>query len=412
MGKELKIAYLTPHIRCDPNRTQFQRPKHLSLKNALFVFTGKETVLPKEIGKRVRIIRGPLKFGRFSARPLFSIWCVYKVLGLHRKYRFDLVYSTYDCYSSVSAAILKIIGFNWVADIWDHPESWKGIREKSIKKRLLVNVPRTMFCQIIKRALRYADLVISVIPSAIVKFHINPKRIFAVTNGVDLSITKPRGLKRSNAEFRVFYVGFLMRERGLDLILHAMGMLKGRTEGLKLILVGDARGEDLNYLDRTVKLLGLEKQVKFHGRLNHRKVLDLIEGSDVCLCALPAGELFDIAYPIKIFEYMAMGKAVVATKLKGVSEVITDEVDGLLVKPGDTREMADAVFRIYKNPVLRERLETSAKRTAKKYDWKIVNGKINEKLAEFYDQKKLGNKVIVSEERFLHGDDEHVSTEG
>jgi glycosyltransferase involved in cell wall biosynthesis len=379
MEKEIRIAYLTPHIRCDPNRTQFQRPKYLSLKNTLFIFAGKETVLPEEIERKLRIIRGPLKFGRLSARPLYPIWCIYKVLTLHRKFRFDLVYSTYDCFSSASAAILKLIGFKWVADIWDHPELWKGVREKDIKKMLLVNIPRILAFQIVKKTLKHADLVISVIhPSALAKFRISPQKIFAVTNGVDLSITKPKGLKRSNAEFRVFYIGFLMKERGLDLMLHAMAMLKGKIEGLKLILVGDARREDVVYLNRTIKKSGLEELVDFHGRLSHEDVLTLMEVSDVCLFPFPRIETVNCIYPVKIFEYMAMGKAIVATRLKGISEVIRDEVNGLLVGPDDPREMADAIFKIHENPNLRKRLEVNAQKDAEKYDWKIINEKINE----------------------------------
>jgi glycosyltransferase involved in cell wall biosynthesis len=385
MGKGLKIAYLTPHIRCDPNRTQFQRPKGLSLKNTLFIFTGKEAALPEECERELRIMRGPLKFGRLSARPLYPIWCIYKVLTLNRKFRFDLVYSTYDCYSSMSAAILKFMGLRWVADIWDHPELWKGVREKDIKRTLLVHVPRIVAFQIVKKTLKHADLVISAIhPSALTKFRISPQKTFEVTNGVDLSITKPRGLKRSDAEFRVFYVGFLMKERGLDLMLHAMAMLKERIEDLRFILVGDARREDLVYLDRTVKKLGLKDQVDFLGKLNHNDVLTLMEGSDVCLFPFPRIETVNCIYPVKIFEYMAMGKAIVATRLKGISSVIKDGVNGLLVEPGDAREMADAIFRIYENPDLRERLEANAKKVAEEYDWKVINEEINKKLAEFY----------------------------
>jgi len=55
----------------------------------------------------------------------------------------------------------------------------------------------------------------------------------------------------------------------------------------------------------------------------------------------------------------------------------------LLVEPGDAREMADAIFRIHENPGLRERLEANAKKVAERYDWKVINVKISEKLAEF-----------------------------
>jgi len=316
------------------------------------------------------------------ARPLYPVWCVYQVLRLHRKSQFDLVYSTYDCFSAISAAFLKLMGLKWIADIWDHPELWKETREEDIKKILLINVPRVAAFQIVRRALKYADLVISAIhPSALAKFRISPQKTFAVTNGVDLSITRPIGLKRSNTEFRVVYVGFVMKERGLNLMLHTMAMLKKRIKGLKLILVGDARKEDVAYLDKSVKSSGLKAQVAFLGRQDHKKVLNLIEASDVCLYPFPRMETINCIYPVKIFEYMAMGKAIVATKLKGVSEVMRDGINGLLVDPADPREMADAIFRIYENTDLRRVLEANAKKGAEEYDWNIINGKINKMIS-------------------------------
>lgn len=381
MRKRLRIAYLTPHIRCDPNRTQFQRPKYLGLKNTLFIFTGKQTVLPEEIERKLRIIRGPLEFGRLSSRPLYPLWCIFKVLMLHKKFRFDLVYSTYDCFSSVSATILKLMGFRWVADIWDHPELWKETREKDIRKTLLVHVPRVVAFQIAKRGFKFADLVISAIhPSALAKFRISPQKIFAVTNGVDLSVTKPKGLKRLNAGFKVFYVGFLMKERGLGMMLHATAMLKGRIEGLRFILVGDARREDVTYLVGTVKKLGLEDNVDFLGRLNHEDVLTLMEGSDVCLFPFPRLEAVNCIYPVKIFEYMAMGKAIVATRLMAISEIIENGVNGLLVQPNNVEDMSNAILAIFKDKKLREKLERNSFKSAPKYDWELINEKVNRKI--------------------------------
>lgn len=80
-----------------------------------------------------------------------------------------------------------------------------------------------------------------------------------------------------------------------------------------------------------------------------------------------------------------MGKAIVSTRLTGTSVIITNGVNGLLVQPDDPREMVDAIFKIYENPNLKERLEANARKAVKKYDWKIINEKISKKLAEFYD---------------------------
>lgn len=382
--KKLKIAYLSPFIKEDPNRTQYQRPKHLSLRNTLFLFTGRETIIPQEIERNVTIVRGPLDFER--TKVLYQIWCLYKVLMLHRKFRFDLVYSTSHYFSSVPAFVLKFLGFRWVADIWDHPELpsriWEANRRKNIRG-FLGYIASVIGVQIMKKGLKCADLVISAIhPSALTKFHISPQKMLEVTNGVDVSITKPKRLKREKVGLKLFYVGPVREARGLDVMLQATAILKGKRKRVTLILVGNAREEDVDYLDEMVKRLGLKKNVNYFGILDHNDVLTLIESSDVCIFPFPRKDVLDCVYPIKIFEYMAMGKAIVATRLKGASSIIRDGVNGLLVEPKDPTEMADAVLRIDQKPALRERLEANARKASKKYDWKIINETINKKLAE------------------------------
>jgi glycosyltransferase involved in cell wall biosynthesis len=171
-----------------------------------------------------------------------------------------------------------------------------------------------------------------------------------------------------------------MKERGLNMMLRAIAILKDRIDRLKFILIGDARKEDAAYLDSAIRNLGLEHQIDFLGRLDHRDVLTHMEVSDVCLFPFPRAETVNYIYPVKIFEYMAMGKAIVATRLVGIRCIIRDGVDGLLVEPNDAEEMAHAIFRIYKDSDLRKRLETSARGAAKEYDWTKINEEINEKL--------------------------------
>lgn len=384
--KKLKIAYLCPFISYAPNRTTYQRPKYLSSKNMLFFFTGRETIVPEEIRRNVTVVRGPLNFSR--SRALYGFWCLYRVLMLHRRLRFDLVYSTPHYFSSGAAFILKLLGFRWVADIYDHPELplriWEASRRKNIR-RFPGYIAAILGVQILKRGLKCADLVISVMhPSVLTGFHISPQKMLEVTNGVDVSITKPKGLKREKGGLTLFYVGDVREARGLGVMLHATAILKEKRKSARLILVGRTRDEDLDYLDRMVKKLDLENDVDYFGILDHKDVLTLTESSDVCIYPFPRKDVL-CGYPIKIFEYMAMGKAIVATRLKGVSGIVRHGINGLLVEPGDPLEMADAVLRIDENPDLRERLEVNARKASKKYDWKIINEKITEKLRECFE---------------------------
>jgi glycosyltransferase involved in cell wall biosynthesis len=75
--------------------------------------------------------------------------------------------------------------------------------------------------------------------------------------------------------------------------------------------------------------------------------------------------------PTKLFEYLAMGKGIVASRIGQVAEVITDDENGLLVEPGDAGGLARAIERLAVDAKLRARLGTAARKTAiDRYTWR------------------------------------------
>jgi glycosyltransferase involved in cell wall biosynthesis len=68
--------------------------------------------------------------------------------------------------------------------------------------------------------------------------------------------------------------------------------------------------------------------------------------------------------PTKLFEYMAMGKGIVASRLGQIGDVLSHEETALLVEPGDARELSEAISRLAKSKDLRERLGAAARRVA------------------------------------------------
>ena len=74
--------------------------------------------------------------------------------------------------------------------------------------------------------------------------------------------------------------------------------------------------------------------------------------------------------PTKIFEYMAMGKAIVASRLGQIGEVLSHEETALLVEPGNVNELAAAIGRLVESDALRERLGPAARDAAvKNHTW-------------------------------------------
>ncbi len=74
-----------------------------------------------------------------------------------------------------------------------------------------------------------------------------------------------------------------------------------------------------------------------------------------------------IGSPIKLFEYMAAGKPIVATRVGQIPEIITDERSGLIVPPEDPEAMAAALERLHGDPDLRTRLGAEAQREAREH---------------------------------------------
>ncbi len=384
MNQGLKIAYLAEGIRKEANRAQYQRARYLGEKNQLYLLVKRNAEIPPEIEERARVVRS-----RFDSRGFWylfhTVWLIYRVLKLHRRIHLDLVYSFYDPFSIIQGFILKLSGCKWVLDIWDHPNlPLRTTRIKGYRFFFRSYIPLKIGTYIAQRMLKYADLIIlALLPEALPEYGVNQGKIFPVTNGVDLNITQPKGIAKKDDVFRVFYVGYVRQDRGIDTLLSAMGILKEKLPSLKLTLVGDTAEEDRYHAAQVVESLNLEKYVDFLGVLNHDQVLHLEECSDVCIFPFPSVRELDYIHPIKMLEYLAMGRAVVATDLKGVRTIINDGENGLLVEPDNPEDMARAILRIYESPELRKRIEGNARRSVEKYSWNKINEQIDAKLKEF-----------------------------
>ncbi len=77
------------------------------------------------------------------------------------------------------------------------------------------------------------------------------------------------------------------------------------------------------------------------------------------------------ASPLKLFEYMAAGRAIVSSDHPATAEVVHDGESALLVPPENVPALADALCRLYDDPQLRERLGAAAKQESGQYSWQV-----------------------------------------
>jgi len=114
----------------------------------------------------------------------------------------------------------------------------------------------------------------------------------------------------------LFFVGWLYQFSGLKEVLAELAKRGGEDLGVRLLIVGD--GDAFEELQRTRTDLGLENCVTLAGKQPYERIPEFIAASDVCLLPAYNNKIMCDIVPIKMYEYMAMGKPVVATRLPGV----------------------------------------------------------------------------------------------
>jgi glycosyltransferase involved in cell wall biosynthesis len=191
-------------------------------------------------------------------------------------------------------------------------------------------------------------------------------RVAVVPDGVRLV---PPGSRPpdTSAPFTVAYAGHLYAWKGVDVLLEAIA----RIPDVRCVIVGGQEKEpDLARLRTLTSRLGIENRVTFTGLLPPSSVPDALGRADVLALPNPASAISTYSTsPLKLFEYMAAGKAIVASNLPAIREVLTDERTALLVTPGDPDALAAGIRRLAGDPELRGRLADAALHLVAEYSW-------------------------------------------
>lgn len=149
------------------------------------------------------------------------------------------------------------------------------------------------------------------------------------------------------------FVGSNLYRKGIPDLLKALAILKAEGVLLDLKVVGEENvPRDIGILTET---LGLEQSVEFLGLVPQGKLREYYRNTS--LYVLPS---LTEALGVSILEALACGVPVVATKVGGIPEIISDGVNGLLVEPHSPGQLANAIRRILEEPELKERFKNNS----------------------------------------------------
>lgn len=224
---------------------------------------------------------------------------------------------------------------------------------------------------------------------------VTAEKITILPNGVDTTRFYPR--PKSNYlvdklglsdEVIIGFVGSVVQYEGLEYLIHAASYLKGKTKKVfKLIVVGD--GDVWESIKQLANELSLSNDVVFTGRVPHDSVEDYYSLIDICPFPRKGLPVCEMVSPLKPFEAMAMGKAVVSSDVAALAEIVQDGKTGLLHKKDDAEDLADKLQLLIENPELREQYGQAAREwVVAERDWKVIAKRV-----DAVYKKLIGNDI-------------------
>ncbi len=188
----------------------------------------------------------------------------------------------------------------------------------------------------------------------------------------------------------IVFIGRLTEIKGLDVLLKAIEGLAG----LHLIVAGD--GEARNELERMARQLAVN--ANFVGRIGALEREQLLSVCDALV--IPSRVLADgrtEGTPVVCLEAMAAGRLVIASRVGGLAELISDGETGLLFEQGDHRMLREKLMLALSDDSLRQRIAGNARRSAEAYDWSRVGLRFSEILGSALRKRDgIGNRRIES----------------
>jgi L-malate glycosyltransferase len=297
-----------------------------------------------------------LPFGKSRTRGYFGN--LHKAKGLIGEIKPDLIHAHYAVgywlwayQSKFHPYIISV----WGSDVVSFPDNFL---KKSLLKRILTSADA-----ITATGIYLKDKTVQLFPQV-------ERKISIVPFGVEI----PAEIAERIAADKVRLVFLKAHEKiyGTDLLLSAMEQVIKTHPNIYLTMAG--QGSMTEALKNQARQLGIDDHVDFCGFVEHDQVYSFLSGHDILV--MPS---LQEAFGVAILEASAAGLPVIASDIGGVPEVLIHEKTGLLVPPGDTDKLAQAIIRLADNADLRKQMGAAGRKLVEeKYRWDISLDKMTE----------------------------------
>ncbi|MFK5634331.1 MULTISPECIES: glycosyltransferase family 4 protein [unclassified Ornithinimicrobium] len=305
------------------------------------------------------------------------------IAELARSHRASLVHAS-SLYDVGMAGLLaaREVGVPFVYEM-------RGLKQllESARQPQFADSPRSRYLDLLEGTVaREADalfVITAALGRQMVDMGVDPRKITVVPNGVNAGRFRPRPRDADLADRLgvtgktvIGYAGGLVHYEGLDLLFEAAALLRRTRDDFHVLVVGD--GAHQRALHRVVDTLGVQDLVTFTGRVPHDEVEEHLSVVDITPFPRKPLPVCELISPIKPFEAMAMEKAVVASDVAALAEIVQDGVTGRLFAKGDAEDLARVLGELLDDPEQRLRLgRTSREWVVEERDWSRITDAVD-----------------------------------
>lgn len=316
------------------------------------------------------------------------------LIELDTEKAFDYVYERYSLFNIAGARFAQKRGLPFVlevnAPLIDEASRYRSLAlielAKVIEEYLFGNADH-----IIAVSVELKEYVSKIAPQAPVTVVPNGVRVehFQDTGASDQDEGLP---DLDGADFVIGFVGSLKPWHGVEILIDSFAEFLSNYKKSRLLIIGGEK-RLIRRLEKQYHERGLDGKVVFTGAVPYEKIPSLLQKTDVLVAPYP--ELPDFYFSaLKIFEYMAAGKPIIASDIGQIASILKNQETAILVPPGDGRKLHDAIVRLKEDPGLRSKLaENALSEVRQKHTWGQRVEIISRILEDLENQLKIGAKA-------------------
>lgn len=289
------------------------------------------------------------------------------------KYKIDYVYS-YMPGTGSSIPAMRLSSKYKIPFILDLADMYTMIRPKMVIEKSFKNADKIL-------------VITNYLKNDLLKRGIASEKIEIIPNGVDLDMFNPDAasleeIKKTRQAFQsekiIVFSGSL---QDLNIIIESAVYVIEKIPDVKFVIIGDHRdpNKSKSFWENKTREKKLPEHFIFLGRLPRKEIPRYILSADICVDSFPNEPYYAAAHPIKLLEYGACGKSVVATSVEETEKLIVHGKYGFLSDPSNTKEYAEYVIELLTNKKLANKMGKEFSEYVKNdFSWDKISSKIEE----------------------------------